>query len=80
MKALSTNELLSHVDIDVKVSVVSWIIEIMRITTLDARYDDKKMKEIFQLTVAVFENLSHVSSRCYTKVGKTIYWDKEMGC
>ena len=40
----------------------------MRITTLDARYDDKKMKEIFQLTVAVFENLSYVSSRCYTKV------------
>jgi hypothetical protein len=25
------------------------------------------MKEIFQLTVAAFEKLSHVSSRCYMK-------------
>ncbi|KAK7821754.1 hypothetical protein CFP56_037324 [Quercus suber] len=30
----------------------------MRITTLDAPYDDEQMKEIFQLIVATFENLS----------------------
>ena len=32
-----------------------------------APYGDEKMKEIFHLTIAVFENLSHVSSRYYTK-------------
>jgi hypothetical protein len=68
MKALITNELLRHAEMDVKVSVLSCITEITRITAPDAPYDDEKMKEIFQLTVAVFENLSHVSSHCYTKV------------
>ena len=53
---------------DVKVSVVSYITEIMWITALDAPYDDEKMNEIFQLTVVVFENLSHVSSHFYSKV------------
>ena len=52
---------------DVKVSVLFCITEITRITAPDAPYDDEKMKEIFQLTVAVFENLSHVSSHNYTK-------------
>uniref|UniRef100_A0A2N9IMM9 Uncharacterized protein n=1 Tax=Fagus sylvatica TaxID=28930 RepID=A0A2N9IMM9_FAGSY len=68
MKALINNELLRHVEMDVKVSIVSCITEIMRITAPDAPYDDEKMKEIFQLTVVVFENLSHVSSHCYSKV------------
>ena len=68
MKALVTNELLRHAEMDVKISVVSCIMEITRITALDASYDDEKMKEVFQLTVAVFKNLSHVSSHCYTKV------------
>jgi hypothetical protein len=44
MKALISNELLRHAEIDVKVSVVSCIIEIMRITAPDAPYDDEKMK------------------------------------
>ena len=38
-------------------SVASCIIEITRITTPDALYDDEQMKEIFQLIVATFENL-----------------------
>ena len=68
MKALVTNELLRHAEMDVKISVISCITEITRITRSDAPYDDEKMKEVFQLTVAVCENLSHVSSHCYTKV------------
>ncbi len=52
---------------DVKVSILSCITEITRITAPDAPYDDEKMKEIFQLIVAVFENLSHVSSHNYMK-------------
>jgi hypothetical protein len=67
MKALIAPELLRHAEMDVKVSVLSCITKITRITAPDAPYDDEKMKEIFQLTVAVFENLSHVSSHNYTK-------------
>ncbi|XP_030969089.1 uncharacterized protein LOC115989526 isoform X3 [Quercus lobata] len=67
LKALISNELLRHAEMDVKVSVASCITEITRITAPDAPYDDEQMKEIFQLTVAAFEKLSHVSSRCYTK-------------
>ena len=39
-------------------SVASCITEITRITTPDAPYDTEQMKEIFQLIVATFENLS----------------------
>ncbi|XP_041020647.1 uncharacterized protein LOC121262297 isoform X2 [Juglans microcarpa x Juglans regia] len=67
MKALITVELLRHSEMDVKVSVASCITEITRITAPDAPYNDEQMKEIFQLTVAAFENLSHASTRCYTK-------------
>ena len=46
VKALITNKLLRHVEMDVKVLVVSCIIEITRITTPDAPYKDEQMKEI----------------------------------
>ena len=52
---------------DVKISTISCITKITRITAPDAPYDDEKIKEIFQLTVAVFENLSHVSGYYYMK-------------
>ena len=39
-------------------SVASCITKITRITTPDAPYDDEQMKEIIQLIVATFENLS----------------------
>ena len=39
-------------------SVASCITKITRITTPDTSYDDEQMKEIFQLIVATFENLS----------------------
>ena len=48
VKALITNKLLRHAEMDVKVSVLSCIIEITRITTPDAPYKDEQMKEIFQ--------------------------------
>jgi hypothetical protein len=67
MNTLITNELLRHAEMDVKVSVLSCITKITRITALDAPYNDEEMKDIFQLTIVVFENLSHVSSHYYTK-------------
>ena len=47
MKALITNELLRHTKMDVKISTISCITKITRITTPDAPYDDEKMKEVF---------------------------------
>ncbi|KAF5741778.1 hypothetical protein HS088_TW10G00784 [Tripterygium wilfordii] len=67
MKALVSNDILRHSDMDVKVSVADCISEITRITAPDAPYDDDLMKECFQLSVAALENLSLVSGRCYTK-------------
>ena len=60
VKALITDKLLRHAEMDVKVSVVSCIIEITRIIAPDAPYKDEQMKEIFQLIVAAFENVSCV--------------------
>uniref|UniRef100_A0A7N2L527 Uncharacterized protein n=1 Tax=Quercus lobata TaxID=97700 RepID=A0A7N2L527_QUELO len=68
VKALITNKLLRHVEMDVKVSVLSCIIDITRITAPDALYKDEQMKEIFQLILAAFEKMSHVSTRSYKKV------------
>ena len=68
MKVLITNKLLQHVEMDVKVSILSCIIEITRITALDDPYKAEQMKEIFQLIVAAYENTSHVSTRSYKKV------------
>ncbi|KAI7979578.1 hypothetical protein LOK49_Contig298G00002 [Camellia lanceoleosa] len=67
MKALISQELLRHSNLDVKVSVVSCINEITRVTAPDAPYDDDQMKEIFKLTVMALEKLSLASGHCYTK-------------
>ncbi|KAL6523871.1 hypothetical protein OROMI_030966 [Orobanche minor] len=67
VKALVVEELLKHSDADVKVGVASCISEITRITAPDAPYDDDKMKDVFQLIVSSFENLSDTSSRSYEK-------------
>ncbi|KAL3650663.1 hypothetical protein CASFOL_007066 [Castilleja foliolosa] len=67
MKAFVKEELLKHPDVDVKVGVASCISEITRITAPDAPYDDDKMKDVFQLIVSSFENLSDTSSRSYEK-------------
>ena len=68
VKDLINNKLLRHAEMDVKVSVVSCIIEITRITAPNAPYKDAQMKEIFQLIVATCENMSHVSTRSYKKM------------
>ncbi|XP_015161619.1 uncharacterized protein [Solanum tuberosum] len=66
MEAVVRSELLKHTDADVIVSVVSCIYEISRISAPLQPYDDELMKEIFQLTVRTFEELSH-SGRRYRK-------------
>ncbi|KAI9106695.1 hypothetical protein K1719_022223 [Acacia pycnantha] len=67
LKAMVTDNLLRHSDVDVKVAVASCISEITRITAPEAPYDDDQMKEVFQLIVSSFENLLDKSSPSYTK-------------
>ncbi|XP_071723473.1 uncharacterized protein [Rutidosis leptorrhynchoides] len=67
LKALVADQLFKHSDDDVKVAVASCISEITRITAPDAPYDDDQMKEIFQLIVSSFENISDMSSRSFAK-------------
>ncbi|XP_075673861.1 sister chromatid cohesion protein PDS5 homolog D-like [Castanea sativa] len=68
VKALINNKLLRHTKMDVKVLVVSCIIEITRITAPDAPYKDEQMKEIFRLIVAACENMSRMFTHSYKKV------------
>ena len=46
LKALVSDQLLRHSDIDVKVAVAACISEITRITAPDAPYNDEQMKVI----------------------------------
>ncbi|XP_047265857.1 sister chromatid cohesion protein PDS5 homolog C isoform X7 [Capsicum annuum] len=66
MKAMVGDELLKHSDVDVTVSVVSCINELAIISAPLQPYDDVLMKEIFQLTIRAFEELSN-SGRSYHK-------------
>ncbi|KAK1385689.1 hypothetical protein POM88_023424 [Heracleum sosnowskyi] len=67
MTALLDEPLLRHTDGDVQVAVASCISEITRITAPEAPYTDEQMKEVFQLIVSSFGDLSDLSSRSYDK-------------
>ncbi|XP_023744117.1 sister chromatid cohesion protein PDS5 homolog D [Lactuca sativa] len=67
MGALISNELLKHSDVDVKVSVASCLCEVARITAPEPPYKDEIMKDIFQLNVMAFGELSNVTGRNYYK-------------
>ncbi|MFS7923339.1 putative sister chromatid cohesion protein Pds5 [Helianthus anomalus] len=67
MNALIKDSLSKHSDIDVKVAVASCISEITRITAPDAPYTDDQMRDVFELIVSSFEDLSDRSSRSYNK-------------
>ncbi|KAL8230421.1 hypothetical protein R6Q57_000199 [Mikania cordata] len=68
MGSLIADELIKHSDIDVKISVASCLCEVARITAPEIPYKDEIMKEIFQLNVFAFEQLSNVTSQSYYKV------------
>ncbi|XP_023645091.1 titin homolog isoform X1 [Capsella rubella] len=67
MKAMVSADLLRNPDSDVRVSVVSCLTEIMRITAPEAPYNDDQMKDIFQVTIEAFDKLVDASSRSYRK-------------
>ncbi|KAK9265486.1 hypothetical protein L1049_025249 [Liquidambar formosana] len=66
MRALIALEFLKHLNTNVRVSVASCICEILRITAPTPPYNDKQLKEVFQLIVTTFGALSP-ESICYFK-------------
>ncbi|KAI7744688.1 hypothetical protein M8C21_033090 [Ambrosia artemisiifolia] len=67
MGALIADGLLKHSEIDVRVSVASCLCEVARITAPEPPYRDEIMKEIFQLNVLAFGQLSNVTGQSYHK-------------
>ncbi|KAJ0714755.1 putative sister chromatid cohesion protein Pds5 [Helianthus annuus] len=67
MNALIKDSLSKHSDINVKVVAASCISEITRITAPDAPYTDDQMRDVFELIVSSFEDLSDRSSNSYNK-------------
>ncbi|KAG4383412.1 hypothetical protein GLYMA_13G081350v4 [Glycine max] len=67
LKALIGDALLRHADIEVKVTVASCVIDIVRISAPEIPYDDDQMKEVFRLITSSFENLHDKLSKSYTK-------------
>ncbi|KAL3623360.1 hypothetical protein CASFOL_032176 [Castilleja foliolosa] len=65
--ALIANEYIRNAEMDVRVSVVSCISEIIRILSPDNPYEDDQMMEFFRAAVSAFESLSCMSGRAYTK-------------
>lgn len=67
MRALVSNDLFQHTDMDVRVAVASCVSEITRITAPEAPYDDEKMKGVFEMIVETFQGLDKISSRSFSK-------------
>ncbi|KAI3463462.1 hypothetical protein Pfo_020125 [Paulownia fortunei] len=67
MKALITDELLRHADVNIQVAVASCTNEITRITAPIAPYTDDLMKEIFQLFMVALKQLSSESGSNYLR-------------
>lgn len=62
VKAIARQELLKHLDRDVKVLVATCICEVTRITAPEAPFSDDVLKDIFHLIVGTFSGLSDINS------------------
>ncbi|KAI3501646.1 hypothetical protein L1887_29569 [Cichorium endivia] len=67
IKGFVDKTLLEHSNVDVKVALASCLSEITRITAPEAPYNDEELKDVFQLIVSTFEDLSDKSSRSYVR-------------
>uniref|UniRef100_A0A0D3F7J4 Tudor domain-containing protein n=1 Tax=Oryza barthii TaxID=65489 RepID=A0A0D3F7J4_9ORYZ len=68
MKALIKKELLDNSSYEVKLSVVSCISEITRITAPDTPYDDDVMKDVFSIMVGSFEKLDDMENPLFRRI------------
>ncbi|CAH1420129.1 unnamed protein product [Lactuca virosa] len=71
-EALIAKEVAGDRDMDVNISVVSCICEILRIMAPDPPYNDKQLQDFFELTTMTFEKLSSSSGGCYTRMTKVL--------
>ncbi|XP_071686777.1 uncharacterized protein [Rutidosis leptorrhynchoides] len=67
---LIAKKLMKHHDMDVNISVVCCICEILRIMAPGLPYTNKQMKEFLELVVMTFEKLSSAFGRSYTRMAK----------
>ncbi|KAK4436682.1 hypothetical protein Salat_0002100 [Sesamum alatum] len=72
MKALITDEILHHGDVNIQVAVASCFNELTRITAPDPPYDDDEMKVFFRLFMIAFKHLPCESGRNYSRAQKIL--------
>ncbi|KAL0441712.1 UNVERIFIED_CONTAM: hypothetical protein Sradi_0110100 [Sesamum radiatum] len=72
MKALITDEILHHGDVNIQVAVASCFNELTRITAPDPPYEDDEMKVFFRLFMIAFKHLPCESGRNYSRAQKIL--------
>nr|XP_043637363.1 uncharacterized protein LOC122608333 [Erigeron canadensis] len=69
---LIDTDLVRHPDMDVNISVACCICQILRIMAPNVPYDEKQMKEFFEMVVMLFERPSSASGGCCNKMTKVL--------
>ncbi|XP_075499963.1 sister chromatid cohesion protein PDS5 homolog D-like [Primulina tabacum] len=71
-EALISNALMRHEEVDVRITVVSCISEIIRITAPKEPYNEDQMKDYFKLVNIAYQKLPSLAGRAYSKAVSTI--------
>lgn len=66
-EALISNALMRHEEVDVRITVVSCISEIIRLTAPKEPYDEDQMKDFFKLVNTAYQKLPSMAGRAYSK-------------
>ncbi|XP_073296658.1 uncharacterized protein [Primulina huaijiensis] len=66
-EALISNALMRHKEVDVRITVVSCISEIIRLTAPKEPYDEDQMKAFFKLVNTAYQKLPSLAGRAYSK-------------
>ncbi|XP_073285236.1 uncharacterized protein [Primulina huaijiensis] len=66
-EALISDALMRHEEVDVRITVVSCISEIIRITATKEPYNEDQMKDYFKLVNIAYQKLPSLAGRAYSK-------------
>ncbi|XP_073140949.1 uncharacterized protein [Henckelia pumila] len=66
-EALISNALMGHEEVDVRITALSCISEIIRITAPTEPYDEDQMKDYFKLVNTAYQKLPSLAGRAYSK-------------
>ncbi|XP_076898770.1 sister chromatid cohesion protein PDS5 homolog E-like [Bidens hawaiensis] len=72
IKASVAQELVTHPNLDVNISLSCCFCEILRICAPHTPYDDQQLKACFEMVVVTLEKLSYASGRSYTEMGRVL--------